>query len=172
MSTILHAVIGYFFLALMVRVLIRRPGSQMTMAEFVLVFLMGGVIILSTVGTDRSETNCTCAVITIALLHRFVSWIKLKYPLLGMWIDGTPVILVRNGQWQYGMLQGMNLAEEDVMAAARGSGVRAFESIDYAVLERNGGITILKKEDDEQSGEQNDDSPQLDLRAGTGQEDA
>lgn len=57
MTTVLHAIAGYFFLMLIVRVLSRRPGGQMTMSDFVLVFLMGGVIILATAGQDRSLTN-------------------------------------------------------------------------------------------------------------------
>ena len=69
MAPLLHALAGYVFLTLVVRVLRRRPGGQMTLAEFVLVFLMGGVIILATVGHDRSVTNCTCLVIEVALLH-------------------------------------------------------------------------------------------------------
>jgi hypothetical protein len=43
-------VFGYLFLLLIVRVLSRRPGGQLTLFEFVIVFLIGGVIILSTVG--------------------------------------------------------------------------------------------------------------------------
>ena len=39
--TIIHAIAGYFFLLLTVRVLSRRPGAQMTLFEFVIVFLMG-----------------------------------------------------------------------------------------------------------------------------------
>ena len=80
MYTIIHAVIGYFFLLLTVRVLSRRPGAQMTMFEFVLVFLIGGVIILTTVGDDRSMTNCVCAVITAGLMHRLVSYLKSRFP--------------------------------------------------------------------------------------------
>ena len=53
MGTVLHAIAGYFFLMIVVRVLTRRPGGQLTLGDFVLVFLMGGVIILSTVGSDR-----------------------------------------------------------------------------------------------------------------------
>jgi hypothetical protein len=34
MFTILYAVAGYFFLMLMVRLLTRRPGAQMTMSSF------------------------------------------------------------------------------------------------------------------------------------------
>ena len=58
MSTIVHAILGYFFLLLTVRILSRRPGAQLTLFEFVLVFLIGGVIILATVGDDGSVTNC------------------------------------------------------------------------------------------------------------------
>jgi len=33
MSTILHAIAGYFFLLLVVRVLTRRPGGQLTLSD-------------------------------------------------------------------------------------------------------------------------------------------
>jgi uncharacterized membrane protein YcaP (DUF421 family) len=148
-ATIIHAVIGYIVLTIVVRVLTRRPGAQMTLFEFVLVFLIGGVIILSTVGKDRSVTNCTCAVLTVGCMHRLVSGLKLRYPKSGTWLDGTP--LARRGKWKDQVMRGMRLAPEDVMASARLNGVRSFDQIDYAILERNGGISIIKKEkeDDE-----------------------
>jgi hypothetical protein len=50
MSTIIHAILGYIFLLLIVRLLSRRPGGQLTLFEFVIVFLIGGLIILGTHG--------------------------------------------------------------------------------------------------------------------------
>src|SRR3984957_2713014 len=95
MSTIIHTVLGYIFLLLIVRVLSRRPGAQLTLFEFVIVFLIGGVIILATVGNDRSMKNCATAIIAIGLMHRFVSWLKSKSPRFGRLIDGTPLILLK-----------------------------------------------------------------------------
>jgi uncharacterized membrane protein YcaP (DUF421 family) len=146
MDTILRAVAGYFILMLVVRVLKRRAGSQMTLFEFVLVFLMGGIIILATVGMDRSVTNCTCAVIAVALLHRSVAWAKSKSAKIGTVIDGTPLLLVKRGEWQDDVLRKMRIRKEDLAAAARANGVRSVEEIDYAILERNGGISIMKKQ--------------------------
>ena len=146
MATVVHAIVGYIVLTLTVRALKRRPGAQMTRFELVLVLLTGGIIILSTVGNDRSVTNCTCAVLTVGGMHRMVSGLKLRYPRFGVWLDGTPLVLVRKGELQGRVMQGMRLAPEDVMAAARTKGVRSFDQIDYAILERNGGISILKKE--------------------------
>jgi len=152
MSMILHAVFGYIFLTLMVRVLTRRPGAQMTQFEFVLVFLMGGIIILSTVGKDHSVTNCTCAVIAVASMHRVTATLKLRYPRLGAILDGTPLVLVREGKWKNDIMQGMRLAPEDVMAASRTKGFRSFDQIDDAILERNGGISIIEKHKEDKEG--------------------
>lgn len=146
MATIIHAVIGYFLLTLVVRVLTRRPGAQMTLFEFVIVFLMGGVIILSTVGNDRSMTNCCCAILAVGGLHRIMSGLRLRYPKFSTILVGSPLLLVRKGELQESVMKGMNLATEDIMASARLNGLKSFDQIDYAVLERNGGISIIKKE--------------------------
>ena len=64
-------------------------------------------------------------------------------------IDGTPLVLLKDGAWVDEVMQGMKLAPEDVMAAARMKGVNSIFDVKYAVLERNGTISIIKakKED-------------------------
>lgn len=144
MYTIEHAVIGYFFLLLTVRVLSRRPGAQLTPFEFVIVFLVGGIIILTTAGNDHSVTNTVCAVLCVGLLHRLVSWIKQRYPRVGAWIDGTPLVLLKDGQWQSDIMDHMRMQDTDVMAGARLKGLKDLKQIKYAILERNGAISIIK----------------------------
>jgi uncharacterized membrane protein YcaP (DUF421 family) len=146
MPTIIHAVVGYFILLFVVRVLKRRAGSQMALFEFVIVFLMGGVIILSTVGNDRSVTNCTCAVIAVGLIHRTLSYLKNKYPRLGAIVDGTPLVIIKQGEWQQEVVRGMKLRPEDIEAAGRSNNVTDLSDIDYAILERNGRISIIPKD--------------------------
>jgi uncharacterized membrane protein YcaP (DUF421 family) len=41
----------------------------------------------------------------------------------------------------------MRVDDNDVMAAARSKGVKALDQIKYAVLERNGGISIISSEE-------------------------
>jgi uncharacterized membrane protein YcaP (DUF421 family) len=146
LSALLHALAGYFILLLTIRLLTRRPGSQLTLFEFVLVFLMGGIIIASTMGNDRSVTNATCAVIMVGLLHRTVSYARNRWPRIGLLIDGIPLVLYKTGDWQEEIMRQMRIAPEDVLAAARGKGYRGLEDIDYAILERNGQISILSKQ--------------------------
>ena len=144
MYTIVHAIAGYLVLLLTVRVLVRRPGAQLTPFEFVIIFLIGGVIILATVGDDHSVTNCTCGIITIGLVHRAVGVARSKSPRLAAWIDGRPMVLLRDGQWQLEAMEGLRVDPDDVMAAAREKGIRSLADVKYAVVERNGAISIIK----------------------------
>lgn len=133
------------FLLFTVRVMSRRPGAQMTPFEFVLVFLIGGVIILSTVDDDHSMTNCVCAIITVALMHRIVSGLKIRYPRFGAIIDGTPLVLLERGEWQTEVMGRMRLQDTDVMASARTKNIGTLDEVEYAILERNGAISIIRK---------------------------
>ncbi|MFP5228317.1 MAG: DUF421 domain-containing protein [Acidobacteriota bacterium] len=146
MYTIVHAIAGYLFLLLTVRVLVRRPGAQLTPFEFVIVFLIGGVIILATVGNDHSLTNCTCAIITVGLVHRLVALARVRIPRIGAWIDGVPMVILRDGEWQVEVMDGLRVDPDDVMAAAREKGFRSLAEIKYAVIERNGAISVIPHE--------------------------
>ncbi len=144
MYTIIHAIFGYLFLLLVVRVLVRRPGAQMTPFEFVLVFLMGGVIILSTVGNDKSMTNCFGAILAVCLMHRLVTFFKVRHPLFSEIVDGRPIVLLKTGQLQTEILRRVYMNDDDIMAAGRTKGARTLDEIKYAILERNGAISVIK----------------------------
>jgi uncharacterized membrane protein YcaP (DUF421 family) len=147
MYTFVHAIFGYLFLLLMVRILARRPGAQMTPFEFVLIFLLGGVIILATAGDDRSMTNCYGGVIVVCMMHRLMGWLKQRSPKLGAIIDGTPILLLKDNRWQSASMDQARIDDTDVMAAARAKGLKTLDQIKYAVLERNGAITVIKKDE-------------------------
>ena len=48
--------------------------------------------------------------------------------------------------WQLEVMRGMRVDPEDVMAAARTKQIGSVFAIKYAVLERNGTISIIKRE--------------------------
>ncbi len=147
MYTILYAILGYFFLLFIVRMLSRRPGGQLTPFEFVIVFLIGGLIILATVGDDKSATNCIGAILTIGLMHRATARLRAWSSRASMVVDGSPMVLLKDGEWQTEAMRGMRIDDQDVMAMARAKGLRSLDGIKYAVLERVGAISIIPKEE-------------------------
>ncbi|HEV2136095.1 MAG TPA: YetF domain-containing protein [Terracidiphilus sp.] len=147
MGTVIYAIAGYFVLLLTVRSLKRRTGSSMTLFEFVFILLIGGMIILATVGRDRSVTNCTCAVIAVGFVHRLLSWAKSRSPRVGRLLDGTPLVIVKKGEWQQEAADALRLRIEDLEVAAREAGVRRVEDVEWAVLERGGRISVFGRKE-------------------------
>jgi uncharacterized membrane protein YcaP (DUF421 family) len=146
MSAVLRAFLGYYFLVFMMRIAGRRPGKQMTPMEFVLVFFCGGLTLTTVVGDDRSLTNAWSQIVAVAVAHYILVFLRHHSPAFGRIVDGTPLILLEKGKWRSKTMSEMHIADDDVMAMARDQGLERFEQIDYAVLERNGEISIIPAE--------------------------
>jgi uncharacterized membrane protein YcaP (DUF421 family) len=145
LAAVIRAFIGYCFLVFIMRVAGRRPGKQMTPMEFVLIFFSGGLALTTMVADDRSLTNAFCQIITVAITHYGLAWLRQKSPAFGRLVDGTPLVLMENGQWHSDTMRRMRIEEEDVLAMARDKGLLSLQDVDYAFLERNGEISILEK---------------------------
>src|SRR5215217_3971339 len=107
MAAVFRAMFGYLFLVFMVRVVGRRPGKQMTPFDYVLVFFMGGLTLTPMVGNDRSLVNAVTIVLTIALTHFGLAWVKERFPRIGRIVDGVPVVLIERGKVLQPRLDGM-----------------------------------------------------------------
>ncbi len=145
--TVVRAVFGYVFLVFIVRIVGRRPGKQLTPFEFVLVFFLGGITLTGMVGTEVSLTNALCQIIAVGMAHTVLTWLRSHSEWWTKALDGTALILLEGGYWRSRTMLKMRIADDDVMAMARDKGIRTLSEIDTAVLERNGGMSVLKKQD-------------------------
>ena len=145
MAAVFRALFGYCFLLLMVRVVGRRPGKQMAPFDFILIFFIGGLTLTGMVASDRSVTNAVVQVVTIATAHFVLIWMRRRWPKFALALDGAPLVLLIDGQWRSESMKSQRISEEEVMAAAREQGLTSLDQISYAVLERNGAISIVKK---------------------------
>ncbi|MBV9386139.1 MAG: DUF421 domain-containing protein [Chroococcidiopsidaceae cyanobacterium CP_BM_ER_R8_30] len=146
MDTILRAAAAYWFLLFMLRFVGRHAVSQMTPFELILIFLFGGTTIQAIVSDDRSITNAFLAVMTIGLMHILVTSLKQRSGKFGRVIDGTPMIVVENGEYDKEQLRKLQLQYQDILAAARQKGLKNIQQIKYAIVERNGKISIFPED--------------------------
>ena len=147
MAAIFRAFFFYFFLVFVTRIVGRRPGKQLTPFEFVLVFFMGGLALTAMVGNDASFTNALTQIITIAVAHYSVAWLRSRSNHLARIFDGTALILLEDQEWRSDTLYQMGINDDDIMASARDQGLTSLDKIDLAILERNGEISIIPQKE-------------------------
>ncbi|HYP07915.1 MAG TPA: YetF domain-containing protein, partial [Bryobacteraceae bacterium] len=70
---------------------------------------------------------------------------KQRSELVERLVDGTPILVYADGRWIEESMDMVRVQREDVRASARGEGIDDFEKVRYAIVERNGSISIIKK---------------------------
>ncbi len=148
--TIIRAVFGYLFLVLIVRIVGRRPGKQLTPFEFVLIFYLGGLTLTGMVGMEVSLTNAVCQILTVSACHYVLSYLRFRYDRVQRLLDGVPLILLEHKTWRTETLSHMGIQDDDVMDMAREGGIKDLSGIKTAVLESFGEIVIMPVEDEEE----------------------
>lgn len=146
MVTIVNAAIIYWVLLFALRLMGRRGPNMMTPFEIILFFLMGGMGMQAIIGNDHSLTNALLGIFTIVMMHVLVSTLKGWSDRFGRIVDGTPVLIYGKGCWHEESMRRLRVHPQDVMAAARGQGVERMEQIKYVIVERNGGISVVKND--------------------------
>jgi uncharacterized membrane protein YcaP (DUF421 family) len=147
MDSVLRGVIIYFILLVILRVSGRRTLGQMTTFDFVLLLIIAETTQQALLGEDFSLTNAGLLIVTLIAVDIGLSLLRERWPRLNRIIEGLPLILVEDGRPIKERVDQSRVGEEDILAAARESqGIERMEQIKYAVLERNGGISIIPKQ--------------------------
>lgn len=95
-------------------------------------------------GDDFSVTNAILVIITLMVIDIGFSLVKRRSKRIAKLIDGGPTIIVENGVFLRHRMHEARLQEDDIMESARiGQGIVGVEQIKYAILERNGKISII-----------------------------
>ncbi len=98
-------------------------------------------------GDDFSLTNSMLVIVTLIVIDVGLSLLKQRSQWVSQLIDGGPTIIVENGKVLHKRLRHARLIEADIMEAARSSqGIETLEQIKFAILERNGKISVIAQE--------------------------
>ena len=147
MESVLRALFIYSVLMVLFRLTGKRSLGQITTFDFVLLLIISEAIQNGMVGTSYSITNALVLVVTLVTVDVALSLVKRRSRRLEQFLDGTPIVIVENGHPLRDRMDKERVDESDVLSAARQEGLERMSQIKYAVLERNGQISIIPRED-------------------------
>lgn len=144
MSSVLHAAAVYFLLWACLRIAGRRTLSQMTNFDLILLLFISESAQNGLMGDDYSLTNSLLVIVTLIGINVGMSLWERRWPRLGRVFDGLPLVIVADGRPIEERMRMARVDELAVMASARElQGLERMDQIKYAVLERNGTISII-----------------------------
>lgn len=143
-ATVGRAGLVYLFLLTVFRVAGRRTLAQVTTFDLILVLILGDATQQALVGEQGTFATTVVAVATLVLLDIGLGRAKQRWPRVDEVVDGLPIPLVIHGRRQTGPMAAEGVTDDDVLTAARErQGLSRMDEVEFAVLEQNGGISVV-----------------------------
>lgn len=146
MEIILRASAIYLFLLALTRGLGKRELSEMTAFELLLLVTVGDLVQQGVTEEDMSVTGAMLAVGTIGLWIVAGSWVGYRWKAARRVVEGTPVIVVKDGQPITEALRIERVVLDEVLEGAREQGIANLRDVKLAILEPDGRFSFIKKE--------------------------
>lgn len=157
MDIVVRATIMFAILYGLLRLLGKRELAEMTPFELVLLVVLGDLIQQGVTHNDFSLTGATLAIGTFAFWSLALNWMTFRSRRLEKLIDGEPTILIRDGELIESGMKRNRLTRPELESEMRLAGIAHVEDVAWGVLETNGKISFIARDDDAKS-DQTDDS--------------
>src|SRR3954453_4365272 len=148
MDIVIRAAVIFLFVFVLTRLLGRRELNSLEPFDLILLVVVGDLVQQGVTQNDESLTGALLAISTIGLLTVLLSYLAFRFKRLRPVLNGEPIVLVEDGQIIEPNLRRQRLTQEEIGAEARLEGVGSLEDVRWAILETNGRISFVEKQDE------------------------
>ena len=145
-SIVFRVVTIYAFLLVVFRIAGKRTVAEMTSFDLIVLLLIGDATQQGMLGDDHTVTTAVLAVSCLIVVDVVLGRMKSRWAIVDRVVDGVPVILVFRGRLLKDRMNREGVDVEDILEAAREQeGLDSLDDVEFAVLERHGGVSIIPK---------------------------
>jgi uncharacterized membrane protein YcaP (DUF421 family) len=147
MDIVLRATAMFAIVFLLIRLLGKRELAQLTPFEFVVMVVMGDLIQQGVTQADLSLTGATLAIAAFAFWGVVLSWVSYLFPRCETLLEGQPRVLVRDGELLGDNLRRDRMTRREIESEMRLAGIASMDEVAWAMLEPNGKISFIRRDD-------------------------
>jgi uncharacterized membrane protein YcaP (DUF421 family) len=125
----------------------KRQVGQLTPFDLVVLLIISNVVQNAVIGPDNSLGGGILGAVTILTLNYLVVEASFRFKSARRLLEGKPVLLVHNGKVIQANLNHERITLEELQGALRRSGVAEASQVRFAVLEENGQISVVPKQE-------------------------
>jgi uncharacterized membrane protein YcaP (DUF421 family) len=145
MDIAIRAVVLFFFIVFITRVIGRRELSSLSPFDLILLIILGDAIQQGLTQDDYSVTGALIVIFTIGVLQVSLAYAAFRSSRVRTVMEGEPLVLIENGNVLERNLRRARIAPEELAEEARLSQVASLSDVAWAVLETSGKVSIIPK---------------------------
>ena len=140
---ILRAIIAYFFLLAIAKLLGQRSISQLRVLDFAITLVIGNIIAHPLSDEKLGLEGSIITTIVLLILYLSCIFIALKFPSFRRLINHSPITIVQNGEILYNRLKKARISVDVLLEELREEKVGDVKKIALATWEPNGKISVF-----------------------------
>ncbi len=140
-----RGIIGFFTLLIFTRILGKQQISQLTFFDYVVGITIGSTASTLTTDLTSSAWSHWVGLLIWTTLCFALQLITVKSKTAEKYLDGEPTIIITNGKILEESMKKYRYTIGDLLEQLRDKGIFDLQDVAYAVLEKDGQLSILKK---------------------------
>ncbi|MGG1684888.1 DUF421 domain-containing protein [Pseudalkalibacillus sp. NRS-1564] len=156
-SITLELLVGFLALLVPTKALGKTQITQITPFDFISSLVLGELVGNAIYDKEVNIFSIIYAVLLWGILIYIVEWITQKFRGTRSILEGNPSIVISHGKINRRQLQKNKLDINQLQNLLRQKGVFSLREVEFAILETNGSISVLKKSDYQQPTKQDFD---------------
>ena len=136
----------YVFIVVAIRLFGKKEIAQLSIVDLVFILLISNAVQNAMVGPDTSLIGGLVAAGTLFIINFVFKYVLYRFPKLSKAVQGSPVIIVHEGEIVLENLKKARISIEEVEEAAREHGVPTIMDVNLAILEIDGNISIISND--------------------------
>lgn len=141
----LELIIGFFSLLLFTRLIGKTQITQLTAFDFISALIMGELLGNAIYDDDTGIVEILFAISVWGLLIFAIQLMGQKSINLRKLLEGEPSLVIKKGVIDRQALKKNRLNINELQTLLRDKDVFSFREVEYAILEANGSLTVLRK---------------------------
>ena len=142
----LRPVVVYIFLVAVLRVFGKRELAQLNPFDLVVLLSLSNTVQNAIIGDDNTVTGGLIGAFTLLAVNYFVVRFIFKHRRLDQVIEGSPTVLIENGQVCRDALAKELLTESELRVVAHRQGFKNLDEIEQCVIEPGGTFFVEGKQ--------------------------
>lgn len=144
-TLILKTVLLYVIVVFSLRVMGKRQIGELQPSELVITLLISEIAALPIQETNRSIKTILVPLATLILFELFTSLLNIKSVHFRNLLQGSSVIIIRDGTVDQRQLKRLRYSMEDVLEELRKKDIFDVSEVQYAFAETDGTISVMPK---------------------------
>jgi len=142
---LLRTLIIYILVIVVLRLMGKRQIGQLQPSELVVAMMLSDLACIPMESAEMPLVLGIIPILTLFIAETCFSFFTLKSRKIRKLLSGSPAILIEKGQVSESEMRRLRFNIDDLMEELRTAGYVSIADIEYAIIESNGGLSVIPK---------------------------